>query len=91
MDVELIYKEANAVPDILRGKIHYAFNNNARYFSKYHKHSKKEMKKLFSHYNNLFSSMENFEEDEYRCEGCMDTVVKFWSFVLFDIWEREII
>ena len=42
-------------------------------------------------YNNLFHSMENFSENEYSCEECQDTVIKFWSFILFDIWEREII
>tara|TARA_R110002167_G_scaffold149244_2_gene342521 strand:+ start:24851 stop:25129 length:279 start_codon:yes stop_codon:yes gene_type:complete len=88
---EMVIKEANAVNDLIRGKVHYCFNNNAKYFSKYNKHSNKEIKKLFSHYNNLFQSMESFSEEEYNCVDCRDTVVKFWSFVLFDLWEREII
>ena len=50
---EVVVKEANAVNDLIRGKVHYCFNNNAKYFSKYNKHSNKEIKKLFSHYNNL--------------------------------------
>ena len=91
MEVELVVKDANKVPDVIRAKVHYAFDKNARYFSKYNKHSKKEIKRLFSHYNNLFHSMENFSENEYDCEDCQDTVIKFWSFILFDIWEREII
>jgi hypothetical protein len=91
MDVELIVKEAEAVPNNLRSKIHYSFDKNARHFSKYNKHSNKEIHILFSHYNNLFQSMENFSIDEEYCEDCRDTVVKFWSFILFDIWEREII
>jgi hypothetical protein len=74
---EVVVKEANAVNDLIRGKVHYCCN--------------KEIKKLFSHYNNLFQSMESFSEEEYNCVDCRDTVVKFWSFVLFDLWEREII
>jgi|TARA_B100001094_G_scaffold332747_1_gene406234 hypothetical protein len=90
-EVETIVKEANSVPDIIRAKIHFAFNKNAQYFSKYNKHSNKEIHKLFVHYNNLFASMESFSIEEEYCEDCRDTVVKFWSFILFDIWEREII
>jgi hypothetical protein len=91
MSEEEVVNEAELVAEITREKIHYAFDKNARYFSKYNKHSNKEIKKLFSHYNNLFQSMEKFGEDEYDCEECRNTIVKFWSFILFDIWEREII
>lgn len=87
----MVIEEAEKIPENTINKIHSSFDRNARYFSKYNKHSKKEIKKLFSHYNNLFQSMEKFGEEDYDCEECKNTIVKFWSFVLFDIWEREII
>lgn len=88
---EMVIKEASNVSEKNRSKIHYSFDNNARYFSKYNKHSNREIKKLFSHYNNLFQSMEKFDVSEYNCVDCRDTIVKFWSYILFDVWEREII
>tara|TARA_R110001606_G_scaffold393127_1_gene562753 strand:+ start:2445 stop:2723 length:279 start_codon:yes stop_codon:yes gene_type:complete len=88
---EMVMKEARLVIETDRARIHYSFNENAKYFSKYNKHSNKHITKLFSHYNNLFQSMESFGLDEYKCVDCRDTIVKFWSFILFDVWEREII
>ena len=88
---QMVVSEASLVKDTERAKIHYSFEQNAKYFSKYNKHSNKHITKLFIHYNNIFPSMESFATDEYNCEDCRDTVVRFWSFILFDVWEREII
>ena len=89
-DEEVVKQEAENITEVLRARIHYSFDKNATYFSKYDKHNNKEIKKLFVHYNQLFS-LEKFSEDEYSCVDCRDVIVKFWSYILFDIWEREII
>ena len=88
---EVVIKEANAVGYVMQDKIHYYFNSNANYFSQHGKHHTKYMNKLFNEYNNNFPSMESFANEERECEDCRNTIIKFWSFILFDVWEKKII
>jgi hypothetical protein len=87
---EVVVQEASKISNKDRDKIHLYFENNAAYFSQHGKHHTKYITKLFHAYNENFS-MESFKDSEIECEECRDTIIKFWSFILFDIWEREII
>ena len=88
---EMVIKEASVVSYVMRDRIHVYFENNASYFSQHGKHHTKYINKLFKEYNENFSSMESFPKDEWECEECRNTIIKFWSFILFEIWERKII
>lgn len=88
---EVVIKEAGLISNNMKDKIHGYFDDNASYFSQHGKHHTKYIIKLFKAYNENFPSMESFNDEDYDCEECRNTIIKFWSFILFDIWEREII
>lgn len=68
------------------------FEDNANYFSKHNKHHSKFIKQLFKYFNKYFNEVvEPFTENDLDCEECQTTIIKVWSTIIYEIWEKEII
>jgi len=67
------------------------FLSNADYFSANNKHHTKYISKLFRYFNKYFVMLQKFEKEDENCEECVNTIIKFWSTILFDIWQKEIV
>lgn len=88
----MVEKFANKVILKDRNQIQKVFEENAHYFAKNNKHHSKKMKKLFSYYNKYFSGLTvSFEEQDVECEECQNTIIKLWSTIIYDLWERKIV
>lgn len=87
---EMVKKEALSIPITERDKINEVFVKNAEYFSANNIHHTGYMFELMTFYNNNFSGI-SFDPADVECEDCQSTMIKFWSFILYDLWERKII
>lgn len=73
-------------------KIQDTFEKNAEYFSANEKHHPDYMFQLMEDYNEYFEQEnEPFIPEDVGCEECQATMIKFWSFIIYDLWERKII
>jgi hypothetical protein len=91
MSEEEMVRVANAIPKKERQKIYEVFMSNSNYFAEHDQNHSKLMWELFDNYNNYFVSLEKFSQDDINCEDCQNTIIKFWSYILFEIWQRKII
>tara|TARA_Y100001938_G_C8025804_1_gene397959 strand:- start:610 stop:885 length:276 start_codon:yes stop_codon:yes gene_type:complete len=82
---------AKAMTKIEQEQIFDTFNKNAEYFSANNKHHSKYISKLFEYFNNNFVLLQKFEEEDKNCEECVAMIIKFWSTVIYDIWQKEIV
>ncbi len=88
----MVEKLANDITEKDRTKIQTVFEDNANYFAKHNKHHTKQIDKLFKYYNKYFGGVTvMFGEDDINCEECQTTIIKLWSTIIYDVWEREII
>tara|TARA_Y100001963_G_scaffold130220_2_gene186284 strand:- start:382 stop:651 length:270 start_codon:yes stop_codon:yes gene_type:complete len=69
------------------------FERNATFFSENNFHHSKHIAKLFDSYNKHFAKLvgATFTKFEYDCEDCKNHIIKFWSFIIYDIWQKEIV
>tara|TARA_R110000744_G_scaffold89619_2_gene174190 strand:+ start:2727 stop:2993 length:267 start_codon:yes stop_codon:yes gene_type:complete len=75
-----------------RKSIQQVFEDNANYFSKHEKHHTKKIQKMFKFYNKYFGEATVMWRDEdVNCNECQTTIIKLWSTIIYDLWEREII
>ena len=86
----MVKKEALSISETQRDKIHKVFQKNAEYFSAHNIHHTGYMYELMQFYNNNFQG-ESFDAADVECEECQSTMIKFWSFILYDLWQRKII
>jgi len=85
-------KRAVLVDENERSKIQEVFETNADYFSKNNKHHTKYILKLFNFYNKYFSGITlEFNKSDVECGVCQTTIIKLWSTIIYDVWERKII
>mgnify|MGYP003647928792 CR=1 FL=1 len=70
--------------------IHSIFEKNADFFAENEHHHSKYISKLFTHYNKFFT-FDKFDEADVDCLDCQTTIVKFWSTIIYDVWQREIV
>ena len=75
-----------------RSKIQILFEKNADYFSKHNKHHSTFLEKLYDSYNKYFGEIVlEFSKNDLECELCQSTVIKLWSTIIYEVWERKII
>jgi len=74
-----------------RNKIYEVFMSNSNYFAEHDQNHSKLIWELFDNYNKFFVSLEKFSQDDINCQDCQNTIIKFWSFILFEVWQKEII
>ena len=88
----MVEELAHKITETERTKIQTVFENNANYFSKNNKHHSKYIQKLFNYFNKNFAGVtEPFSDDDINCEECQTTIIKLWSTIIYEIWERKII
>lgn len=88
----MVEKIANDITEKDRTKIQTVFESNADYFAKHNKHHSKKIQKLFKCYNKYFGEVTVMWQDEdINCTECQTTIIKLWSTIIYDLWEREIV
>tara|TARA_R100001530_G_scaffold28913_1_gene22840 strand:+ start:995 stop:1261 length:267 start_codon:yes stop_codon:yes gene_type:complete len=88
----MVEKLAEKVKEKERSEIQKVFEENANYFSKHNKHHSQYIKKLFNYFNTHFAGVtETFTKDDLDCGECQTTVIKLWSTIIYDLWEKKIV
>tara|TARA_R100001015_G_C4635404_1_gene205323 strand:+ start:32293 stop:32568 length:276 start_codon:yes stop_codon:yes gene_type:complete len=87
---EMVIKEALNVSEADQIKINEVFCKNAEYFSANDVNHTGYIFELMEFYNNSFSG-EGFDPADVECDDCQKSIIQFWSFILYDLWERKII
>lgn len=88
----MVEQLAHNIQEKDRTKIQSVFEDNANYFSKHNKHHSQYIKRLFNYYNNYFGEETiMWHETDSDCIDCQATIIKLWSTVIYEIWEREIV
>ena len=91
-DSEVVVEKAKGFTNREQDSIHDLFEMNANFFSANNSHHSEYIKKLFDLYNKNFSKAlgVEFNEKDLGCEDCKNHLIKFWSFIVYDIWQKEI-
>jgi len=88
----MVEELANNVTENERSKIQIVFEDNANYFSRNNKHHSQYIKNLFDYFNTHFPNVtEPFNEKDIECVDCQTTIIKLWTTIIYEIWERKII
>jgi len=88
----MVEELANKVTEKERSKIQAVFENNANYFSKNNKHHSQYINQLFNFFNKNFVGItEPFTESDVDCVECQTTIIKLWTTIIYEIWQRKII
>mgnify|MGYP003115191956 CR=1 FL=1 len=89
--IEQVQALANAVSRTRKREIHHQFNKYMKHFALTGEHKRNIMAKLFRYYNTHFGVMGTYEAEDLDCDDCIKAVSTFWGYVIYDVWQREMI